>query len=139
MILSKKQMTKVLISLRISADWSAPVLFALTPKTGFLVSWGEISSYCLFIRVTMVTDCTHCNYSCIVCLIVSKLIRYVGSMLECAFSVSERTKWLECFCSMFDGNVLGISQRGNYKFIFLVLFENINEGWKKKHLNEIFQ
>ena len=133
-------MTKVLISLCMSADWSAPVLFA-NPKDRFscVMGEGEISSYCLFIRVTMVTDCTHCNYSCIVCLIVSKLIWYVGSMLECAFSVSVRTKWLECFCSMFDGNVLGISQRGNYKFIFLVLFENINGGCKKKHLNEILQ
>ena len=36
MILTKKRITKALISLRRCAGWSAPVLFSNPPKTGFL-------------------------------------------------------------------------------------------------------
>ena len=38
MILSSKRITKVLISLRECAGWSAPLLFANPPRTGFLTS-----------------------------------------------------------------------------------------------------
>ena len=40
MILSSKRITKALISLRGCAGWSAPLLFANPPKTGFAQGGG---------------------------------------------------------------------------------------------------